>query len=203
MFSKLFTTVREFISPVNKAVFLRFFVVNLKKLSKTGAWRLWEFENRAHKSSFSHSVYVSAKAESCISGLSGWKTKGSLVKPHCHLNKRLSYIRNYKRLCVWFNSRLTSFSCTWVSRLRRDLLIVMLYMLAFQLIHCANGKEIHSFNLVCNSPYCQRYNSFSVSSESLILDQLIIPKMIFSLFSLRIWLTLYRYCKEIFCLGHS
>ena len=44
-----------------------------------------------------------------------------------HLNKTLPYIRNYKRLCVWFNSRLTSFSCTWVSRLRRDLLIVIIY----------------------------------------------------------------------------
>ena len=55
----------------------------------------------------------------------------SLVKPHCHLHKRLPYIRNYKGLCVWLNSRLTSFSCTWVSRLRRDLLIVILYMLAF------------------------------------------------------------------------
>ena len=76
----------------------------------------------------------------------GWKTKGFWLSRICHLNKRLPYIRNYKRLCVWFNSRLTSFSCTWVSRLRRDLLIVILYMLAFQLIHCANGKEIHSFN---------------------------------------------------------
>ena len=31
---------------------------------------------------------------------------------------------------------------------------------------------------VCNSPYCQPYNSYNVSSESLVLDQLIIPKLI-------------------------
>ena len=32
---------------------------------------------------------------------------------------------------------------------------------------------------ICNSPYCQTYNSYNVSSENLILDQLIIPKFIF------------------------
>ena len=31
----------------------------------------------------------------------------------------------------------------------------------------------------CNSPYCQPYNSYNVSSENLVLDQLIIPKLIF------------------------
>ena len=31
------------------------------------------------------------------------------------------------------------------------------------------------------SPYCQPYNSFDVSSENLVLDQLIIPKFIFFL----------------------
>ena len=31
----------------------------------------------------------------------------------------------------------------------------------------------------CNSPYCQPYNSFKVSLENLVLDQLIIPKLIF------------------------
>ena len=30
-----------------------------------------------------------------------------------------------------------------------------------------------------NSPYCQQYNSYNVSSENLLLDQLIIPKSIF------------------------
>ena len=30
-----------------------------------------------------------------------------------------------------------------------------------------------------NSPYCQSYNSYNVNSENLVLDQLIIPKLIF------------------------
>ena len=42
----------------------------------------------------------------------GGKQRGLWSSRICHLSKRLSYIRNYKRLCVWFNSRLTSFSCT-------------------------------------------------------------------------------------------
>ena len=33
-------------------------------------------------------------------------------------------------------------------------------------------------NQICNSPHCQLYNSYNVSSENLILDQLIIPKLI-------------------------
>ena len=32
---------------------------------------------------------------------------------------------------------------------------------------------------ICNSPYCQPSNSFDVTSENLVLDQLIIPKLIF------------------------
>ena len=32
---------------------------------------------------------------------------------------------------------------------------------------------------ICNSSYCQPYNSYDVSSENLVLDQLIIPKLIF------------------------
>ena len=32
---------------------------------------------------------------------------------------------------------------------------------------------------ICNSPYCQPYNSYMLSSENLVLDQLIIPKFIF------------------------
>ena len=32
---------------------------------------------------------------------------------------------------------------------------------------------------ICDSPYCQPYNSYNVSSENLVLDQLIIPKLIF------------------------
>ena len=32
---------------------------------------------------------------------------------------------------------------------------------------------------ICNSPYCQPYNSYMLSSENLVLDQLINPKFIF------------------------
>ena len=32
---------------------------------------------------------------------------------------------------------------------------------------------------ICHSPYCQPYNSYNVRSENLVLDQLIIPKLIF------------------------
>ena len=56
---------------------------------------------------------------------------------------------------------------------------------------------------IFTSPHCQPYNSYNVSSENLVLDQVIIPKLTFSLFSLLIWLILYWYCKEKFCLGHS
>ena len=32
---------------------------------------------------------------------------------------------------------------------------------------------------IWNSPYCQPYNSYNVSSEDLVLDQPVIPKLIF------------------------
>ena len=32
---------------------------------------------------------------------------------------------------------------------------------------------------MCNPPYCQPYKSYNASSENLVLDQLIIPKLIF------------------------
>ena len=32
---------------------------------------------------------------------------------------------------------------------------------------------------ICNSPYCQPYNSYNVSYENLELDKLTIPKLIF------------------------
>ena len=32
---------------------------------------------------------------------------------------------------------------------------------------------------ICDSSYFQPYNSYNVSSENLVLDQLIIPKLIF------------------------
>ena len=32
---------------------------------------------------------------------------------------------------------------------------------------------------ICNSPYCQPYDSYNFNSQNLVLDQLIIPKLIF------------------------
>ena len=40
----------------------------------------------------------------------------------------------------------------------------------------------HSQDLIRNSPYCLLYSSCGVSSENLVLDQLIIPWLIFSVF---------------------
>ena len=60
---------------------------------------------------------------------------------------------------------------------------------------------------MCNSLYCQLYNSYKISLENLVLDQLIIPKfMFFSIlitYLFDIVLILYWYCKEKFCVGHS
>ena len=54
------------------------------------------------------------------------------------------------------------------------------------------------------SPYCQPYNSYNVSSENLVLDQVIIPKLTFSLFSLLIWLILYWYqCVQEFGIHYT
>ena len=58
---------------------------------------------------------------------------------------------------------------------------------------------------ICNSPYYQPYNSYNAGSEKLllVLDQVIIPNWYYYLVSSLIWLILYWYCKEKFCLGHS
>ena len=40
------------------------------------------------------------------------------------------------------------------------------------LLHVSKDK-------IGNSPYCQPYNSYDVSSENLVMDQLIIPILIF------------------------
>ena len=37
-------------------------------------------------------------------------------------------------------------------------------------------------NQILNSPYCQSYNCYNVGSENWVLDQLIIPKLIFFFF---------------------
>ena len=57
---------------------------------------------------------------------------------------------------------------------------------------------------IFTSPYCQPYNSYNVSSENLVLDQVIIPKLTFSLFSLLIWLILYWYqCVQEFDIHYT
>ena len=57
---------------------------------------------------------------------------------------------------------------------------------------------------IFTSLYCQPYNSYNVSSENLILDQVIIPKLTFSLFSLLIWLILYWYqCVQEFGIHYT
>ena len=57
---------------------------------------------------------------------------------------------------------------------------------------------------IFTSLYCQPYNSYNVSSENLVLDQVIIPKLTFSLFSLLIWLILYWYqCVQEFGIHYT
>ena len=36
-------------------------------------------------------------------------------------------------------------------------------------------KPFHSQDLISNSPFCLPYNSYDVSSDNLVLDQLLIP----------------------------
>ena len=43
---------------------------------------------------------------------------------------------------------------------------------------------------ICNSPYYQPNSFYNVNSEDLLLDQLIIPKLIYFFFSTLIWLIL-------------
>ena len=40
-------------------------------------------------------------------------------------------------------------------------------------------KPSNSQDLICDSPYCLPYSSFDFSLENLVLDQLIIPYLIF------------------------
>ena len=132
MFSKLFTTVRVFYITCKHSRFFKFFrgkfeeieqnrslkALGIRKSSKTRVHFLIQF------------TYPLKQSHALVAWVGG-KQRGLWSSRICHLNKRLPYIRNYKGLCVWLNSRLTSFSCTWVPCLRRDLLIVILYMLAF------------------------------------------------------------------------
>ena len=66
----------------------------------------------------------------------------------------------------------------------------------------AEDWPFHTQYLIINSPYCLLYNSYDVSSENVVLDQLIILKWYFYLFpSLVCWI-LYWYSEEKFCLSH-
>ena len=58
-------------------------------------------------------------------------------------------------------------------------------------------------DLISNSPYCLLYSSYDVSNENLLLDQLIIPELMFFFILITSLLEVYRYCKEKLCLGHT
>ena len=63
---------------------------------------------------------------------------------------------------------------------------------------------LHLQDLIGNSPYCRFYISYDVSSENLVLNQIIIP--LFTFFPLYSWLAcliLLWYCTEKFGLGQS
>ena len=113
MFSKLFTTVRVFYITCKHSRFFEFFrgkfeeieqnrslkALGIRKSSKTRVHFLIQF------------TYPLKQSHALVAWVGG-KQRGLWSSRICHLNKTLPYIRNYKRLCVWFNSRLTSFSCT-------------------------------------------------------------------------------------------
>ena len=63
-------------------------------------------------------------------------------------------------------------------------------------------KLFHSQDLIHNSPYCRPYNSYDVSSENLVLDQLIIPKLLFFFILITRRLDIVWHCEEKLFLGH-
>ena len=56
---------------------------------------------------------------------------------------------------------------------------------------------------ICNSPYRQPYNSYNVSSENLVFDQPIIPKLLVFFFHITCMVDIVLCCKKKFCFGHS
>ena len=60
-----------------------------------------------------------------------------------------------------------------------------------------------SQNLTSNSLHWLPFNSYDVSLENLVLDQLMIPKFLVSFILFTVCLILYWYCIERLCLGHS
>ena len=128
MFSKLFTTVREFYITWKQPFFQVFSSLIWRNWAKQELEGFGNSKIEQHKGSFSHSVYVSPKAESCISGLSGWKTKRSFGQTTSVISVKDSRISETTKDCVFdlIHDWLV-FPVLWVSRLRRDLLIVILY----------------------------------------------------------------------------
>ena len=53
------------------------------------------------------------------------------------------------------------------------------YGLEWAWLHLEHLLTLWLSDQICNSPYCQPHNSYNVSSEILVLDQLIIPKLIY------------------------
>ena len=69
------------------------------------------------------------------------------------------------------------------------------FILTFLLSRC---------HLLINSSHCLLYNSCDISLENLVLNQLMIPFLIFFFILIfLVCLILYWYCKENFCLSHS
>lgn len=75
----------------------------------------------------------------------------------------------------------------------------MFFLKWYRYFKCCS--PFHSQLFIINSPFCLPHSSYDVSLENLILDQLIVPLLIFLFFSdhLCAW-----YCtdKEKFCLEH-
>ena len=58
------------------------------------------------------------------------------------------------------------------------------------------SSTLRSHDLMNNSPYCLPYNSYDVSSENLVLDELKIPPVDIFLYSCLLDIAL-KLCKEI------
>ena len=150
MFSKLFTTVRELYITWKQPFFQVFSSLIWRNCGKQVLEGFGNSKIERNKTSFSHSVYVSPKAESCISGLSGWKTKRSFGQTTSVISVKDSRLSETKKDCVFhlIHDWLV-FHVPWVSRLRRDLLIVILYF----------GLSIDSFCKSSSFPFVVHWMS--------------------------------------------
>ena len=150
MFSKLFTTVRELYITWKQPFFQVFSSLIWRNWGKQVLEGFGNSKIERNKSLFSHSVYVSPKAESCINGLSGWKTKRSFGQTTSVISVKDSRISETTKDSV-FNliHDWLVFHVLWVSRLRRDLLIVILYF----------GLSIDSFCKSSSFPFVVHWMS--------------------------------------------